>query len=211
MSQAPGLPLLDPPFEDDVLDSLKSVGDWYTIGLRLEMPTLVLDEIKTNKEIREQKREMIRKWLRDTNGPSWRHILGILDGLGLTRPAQDIRNRYAPSGKRPLPKIQMPRLSDKPTLKELGSLTKDAELKVQVMEKVSPHWDSLAIQLGFEFPRIEQIRSDNRTTLNCCQDMFSMWLTEGFRRPVTWKTLLDALGDSEYQVMADTLRKLLRD
>ena len=58
------------------------------------MPTLVLDEIKTNKEIREQKREMIRKWLRDTNGPSWRHILGILDGLGLTRPAQDIRNRY---------------------------------------------------------------------------------------------------------------------
>ena len=101
--------------------------------------------------------------------------------------------------------------ADKPTLKELGSLTKDAELKVQVMEKVSPHWDSLAIQLGFEFPRIEQIRSDNRTTLNCCQDMFSMWLTEGFRRPVTWKTLLDALGDSEYQVMADKLRKLLRD
>ena len=88
------MPLFDPPLENDVLDSLRSIGDWYTIGLRLDLSTLVLDEIKENRGIREQKREMIRKWLQVTNEPSWKHILGILDGLGLTRPAQVIRDRY---------------------------------------------------------------------------------------------------------------------
>ena len=78
------------------------------------------------------------------------------------------------------------------------------------MEEVTPNWENLAIQLKFKFSQIEQIRNDNRRTVDCCQEMFSMWLTEGFRRPVTWKTLLDALDDVDYQVMADKLRKLLR-
>ena len=87
-------PLLDPPNEDDLLVCLREIGDWYTMGLKLDIPTQMLDEIKANKGAIEQKREMFRKWLQSRSEPRWKDILSILDDLGISRPAQDIRSRY---------------------------------------------------------------------------------------------------------------------
>ena len=104
-------------------------------------------------------------------------------------------------------------IADKPTLEGLSTLSKDGELKVKVMEELAPHWDTtIAIQLNFNVSQIEQIRNDNpNRSLKSCQDMFSRWLTEGFRRPVTWKTLIEALDEADFTVMAQRLREILAD
>lgn len=53
----------DLPEVSDLVATLQA-SDWYTIGLKLNVPTFQLDNIKSNyKSYKEQKQEMFRAWL----------------------------------------------------------------------------------------------------------------------------------------------------
>lgn len=60
------------------LDTLK-VLDWYGVGLQLGIEETELDIIRKNSsDAREQKREMFRAWLRQTEQPSYLQLARAL-------------------------------------------------------------------------------------------------------------------------------------
>ena len=92
-------PLYDPPEVDELVASMKTVGDWYTMGLKLGIPTHELDSIKSERSVANQKRRMFNIWLEEAEEaeetPTWDDIIVILKDLGISRPAENIQKRYS--------------------------------------------------------------------------------------------------------------------
>lgn len=82
-----------------MVTALKSVADWYTIGLKLGVAIQDLDEIKTIQGGGQKKKEaMFESWIQELrrNGeePTWQRILDVLTKLVIEKPIQDIKRRY---------------------------------------------------------------------------------------------------------------------
>lgn len=77
------------------------------------------------------------------------------------------------------------------------------------MEKVQARWQELALALhmGSEIESIEA--STNVDPSSACREIFTTWLRGGYREPVTWKTLLEALKDCDFFGIARTVRVAL--
>ena len=100
---------------------------------------------------------------------------------------------------------------DKPRLRDLlyMSYTGEDERDVQIrlMQQVRPHWRELAIAL--EFPEYEIAIMEKKD--NPVYYLFSEWLREANQekdpRPVTWRTLIEALRHAGVQEEATVLEK----
>lgn len=84
----------------DLVATLQGSSDWYTIGLKLNVPTSELDNIKSDyKSYKEQKQEMFRAWLATLieNGikPTWRLYQDVLKEVKMSRPLQIVNQRYS--------------------------------------------------------------------------------------------------------------------
>ena len=73
--------------------------DWYTVGLKLNLPTWRLDEVKSRPR-GEQKKELLHCWKEylqeeEQGLPSWKTLLGIFKELKMARVIQEIESRYS--------------------------------------------------------------------------------------------------------------------
>lgn len=82
---------------------------------------------------------------------------------------------------------------------------------MRIIDRVSPHWKSLAAALGFDHPRIETIdQTVFRRPEDACREMFGRWLDGGYGlERVTWDSLIRCLMHAGLVDTADSLRECL--
>lgn len=68
---------------------LYSVTDWYTVGLKLGLPTAELDDIRSANGARQQKKMLARVWLCEMRErgetPKWAVLQAILAELNMNK------------------------------------------------------------------------------------------------------------------------------
>ena len=99
----------------------------------------------------------------------------------------------------------------RPTLKQLQNFTQGGE-SVNVIQELCAEWERIAVALDFPMSVIREIRQDNpRSVYMQCVLMFGRWLEQPpvTSDPPTWRTLVSALRDADYQLMAVQLEKQL--
>ena len=84
----------------DLVPTLKGCSDWYTVGLKLNVPTYELDNIKTSdKSYADRKQAMFRVWLEtlreEGKEPTWKIYQDVLEEVGMTRPLKIVKDRYS--------------------------------------------------------------------------------------------------------------------
>ena len=101
-------------------------------------------------------------------------------------------------------------ITDKiPNLKELQLLKTEDGSSVRIIETIAYDWQSVAIALGFDGPRIKNIEKDHP---NQCEDascdMLSRWLhgEHDLHGPLTWDTLIGCLEQAEMMELAKKVR-----
>ena len=100
---------------------------------------------------------------------------------------------------------------DKPRLRDLLYMSYTGEdgrvVHFRVMQQVRPHWRKLAIALDFPEYEIATIEKKDDPVYY----LFSEWLREANQemdpRPVTWRTLIEALQHAGVQEEANVLEK----
>jgi len=91
--------LYDPPRIKELVAVVKTVGDWYTMGLKLGVTTQNLDSLKDIPQPDKQKAGMFKFWMDELKDqgekPTWQRILDVLRELGIKNPIQIIEKRYS--------------------------------------------------------------------------------------------------------------------
>lgn len=91
-------PFYDPPSSECLEELLRNVNTWYTVGLKLGVPTDELDDVNSKwprSQDNLKRREMFEKWLQSFDEePSWAEVAEVLERQGFSKPAEDIRKRY---------------------------------------------------------------------------------------------------------------------
>ena len=96
-----------------------------------------------------------------------------------------------------------------PSLDELYCFRDKDGKRIKIMNTVQAKWQELACALCMG-SKVESIEKDTHSqTFSACRIMFTKWLDGGYREPVTWKTLLDVLKDSDCFDLAKTVRVAL--
>ena len=84
--------------------------------------------------------------------------------------------------------------------------------KINIINKVAPYWTKFALQLDFDNDgtTIQTIEQKCRPDpVACCEEMMSLWLKgKGNRQPVTWKLLVEILGDTDLNVLAHQIEEV---
>ncbi len=69
---------------------------------------------------------------------------------------------------------------------------------------VAPRWERMAYAFRFEPHEVELIsRQNHYRPLGSCEEVFRKWLTQ--RESCTWRGLIEALRDADFNVLADDL------
>ena len=80
-------------------------------------------------------------------------------------------------------------------------------MKVRV--GVAARWSDVAVQLELPDSEIEIIEHDSKDCKKAMDKLISHWLNGSARLPVTWRTLLEALQDTEFTALATDLKTVL--
>ena len=80
---------------------------------------------------------------------------------------------------------------------------------VRVIDMVASKWEKVALRLHFSGHDISRIERDHNKSVRACQTMFTEWLEGKGRKPVTWDTLIKALGEAELSQVARDLEIVL--
>ena len=92
--------------------------------------------------------------------------------------------------------------------------TRGGTQRIRVIEKIATRWRQLGACLKFSTDSLDIINADNRGRVEACTErMLSLWLEghvqEDSRAPITWRTFLEALRDTNLVQLADNLTHLL--
>ena len=91
---------------------------------------------------------------------------------------------------------------------------KMCDLNKIVVSKVSPKWEDIAYELGYEIPKVDEISTKHKEdTKKCCKELFKDWLTTSNGvEPKIWQTLLDKLKEIEelHEITKDITKKLIQ-
>ena len=81
------------------------------------------------------------------------------------------------------------------------------------METVAPHWEKLAIALGFTGPRLSIINSiSNNDPEKAAREMFVRWLDgDHDLKPPTWGSLVQCLVNIRLEGVADSIKEILQN
>ena len=97
----------------------------------------------------------------------------------------------------------------RPKLHEI-ELVKGQDKEVRVIERVASKWKHVATRLYFEPYDIDRIAEDSHhQTCQACHKMFGEWLTGKFRKPLNWETLIKALTEADFSVIASELQTII--
>ena len=101
-------------------------------------------------------------------------------------------------------------MSSLPKLHEIDRIESQGKV-VRVIQNVASRWKCVATRLHFEAHDIDRIAEDSHhQTYQACHKMFSEWLTTGnFRRPINWETLIKALNEADFSVIASELQTII--
>ena len=98
------------------------------------------------------------------------------------------------------------------TLHLLGSLKLQAGGRVNIIDRVAPHWQDFATNLDFD-PSGNTMRiidQRHRGDPNaCCRDMMQTWLRGMGKQPATLKLLVDILEECNLKVLAEQVNKAI--
>ena len=84
--------------------------------------------------------------------------------------------------------------------------------KIKIMDRLSPSWRRFGILLEFddEGTQVKKIDEKHRGDPDlCCQAMFQHWLSGNGRKPLSWRTLIELLEDSDQEVLAGEVQNAL--
>ena len=96
----------------------------------------------------------------------------------------------------------------KPRLDQLIQL-KGAGKTVHLIGHVSEHLDSLANALQLSPYLISTLTEESNTPFDATLNVMVQWLGGEGRRPVTWRTLLEALKEAHLHSLASDLEEVL--
>ena len=101
-------------------------------------------------------------------------------------------------------------VENKPEIHELQELQGGA---VRVIDEAAAKWKELANGLYFKSHDIANIEHDVHpfTVSAACRDVLIEWNAGKGRKPVNWRTLLEALNHAGQNHLADKLRTVLLD
>ena len=92
---------------------------------------------------------------------------------------------------------------------QLDLLTNN-EKTVKIINTIAHKWEKLAFRLYFCDSDIARIKRDNtKDCIQACRTVFSEWLHGNGRRPGTWETLIEALKEAEFSVLADDIETIV--
>lgn len=98
---------------------------------------------------------------------------------------------------------------DRPKLYDL-QLLKGQEKRVRIIEKVAPKWKKLGDILKFEDHVLETIdQGSHYKPEAACRQMLQSWLDGKALKPVTWKTLIEALEDVPCDELVQDIRAII--
>jgi hypothetical protein len=93
-----------------------------------------------------------------------------------------------------------------PKLHELDRIEGDGKV-VKVIETVASTWNKIALRLHFSHHDISRINQDNREqSVPAMSAVFTEWLAGKGRKPTNWETLITALKESDYLIVASDLQ-----
>ena len=76
-----------------LIDELKDVTDWHTLGLRLKIKPSVLEEVEmNNRDATGMKRAMLKQWLRSTEA-TWKGLVSALRNMDENCTARNIEEK----------------------------------------------------------------------------------------------------------------------
>ena len=89
----------DTPTLKELKNALKSVLDWHSLGVNLDLKSHQLGTIEKNHRGDDERcrTEMLICWLDDTIAPTWGAVAEALDQMGQGRVADEIRKTYITS------------------------------------------------------------------------------------------------------------------
>ena len=76
---------------------------------------------------------------------------------------------------------------------------------------ISHRWEDLASQLGFETDMITEIADEYPSPRDTAQDVLSRWLYNEGKQPVTWKTIITALREARFDVLAKDVEEAVKN
>ena len=99
-------------------------------------------------------------------------------------------------------------MTSTPTLHQIDHLEGSTET-ITIIRTVASEWRQIATRLKFGHHDISRIEKDNpRDCRDACRQMFSEWLDGNGRKPITWKTLVNVLEESEHCRLARKLEMI---
>ena len=100
-------------------------------------------------------------------------------------------------------------IDSKPKLRQLGCLKLNNQ-RINVIERIASRWESVADQLHFENHHIDTIKKQSHYEVDsACRKMFIKWLEGVGRKPITWRTLIDALDEAGLPRVAHELNNII--
>ena len=83
-----------------LVKACKSVTDWHTLGLQLDLTTTQLNSIHVTYYalgVDRLKTEMFDVWLKSSPDASWMDVITALEDMGMDRVASNVRAAYSPT------------------------------------------------------------------------------------------------------------------
>ena len=102
-------------------------------------------------------------------------------------------------------------VNQKPDIKDLLCMPFTSEdgktIHFRLMDQVKPHWKELAIALNFPLHKIADMQSKDDPVYYILTEWLQGANKENDSRPVTWRTLIEALQDANVQNEANILEQ----
>ena len=89
----------------------------------------------------------------------------------------------------------------RPPLAQLKSIWTPKD-RVNIIRSVAPWWKKVGLLLKISEATLGEIDASNEDVQSRCRNMFECWLEGAGVKPVSWATLLEALQDSGFYVLA---------
>ena len=89
----------------------------------------------------------------------------------------------------------------RPHLAQLESIWTPKD-RIGIIRSVAPWWKEIGILLKVSEATLDVIHANNEDLPSRCRIMFQCWLEGASVKPVSWATLLEALQDCGFYVLA---------
>ena len=84
----------DRPKLRDLVNAVRRVTDWYDLGLQVDLPEEILNEIRSDPDSSHHKTLMLSKWLDYDTAASWQKLADALTTMGQVVVAEEVKTRF---------------------------------------------------------------------------------------------------------------------